>query len=167
MARDFAQRLNAILQQPVFVLPNAYEREAVDVPGTDGWTKMSKSRGNVIDSADEPDLIRHKIMRIATQCSAAGEQSSGTAALFRFAELCCRPEIFQSYVSKYKNGEGKFFGEMKRDVSDAIVRLCQPVKDRVTKLDDTYVDRMLRDGSKKVRELAYDTLCRARKAIGM
>ena len=62
-AREIVRRFNELygetLVEPTALLPD--NAACLRLPGTDGKAKMSKSLGNCIYLADEPDDIRTKI----------------------------------------------------------------------------------------------------------
>jgi tryptophanyl-tRNA synthetase len=70
MTRTFARRFNRIYNTEVFPEPLAYNfgEELVKIPGLDGSAKMSKSddESSAIFLADEPEVIRKKVMRAVT-----------------------------------------------------------------------------------------------------
>ncbi len=67
MARTFARRFNRMYDQDYFNIPQAFNfgEQLVKIPGLDGSGKMGKSEGegNAIFLADDPKVIRKKVMR--------------------------------------------------------------------------------------------------------
>jgi len=64
LCREIARRFNG-LYGPIFPEPQGLTTRVPRLPGTDG-RKMSKSYGNAINLADEPDAIRRKILTMVT-----------------------------------------------------------------------------------------------------
>ncbi|PYS96735.1 MAG: tryptophan--tRNA ligase [Acidobacteria bacterium] len=64
LCREIARRFNALYGQ-VFPEPQALTTRTPRLPGTDG-RKMSKSYGNAINLADDPERIRQKILTMVT-----------------------------------------------------------------------------------------------------
>src|SRR5210317_2297410 len=67
MMRTFARRFNRMYKNDYFPIPKAYNfgQALVKIPGLDGSGKMGKSEGegNAIFLADDPKVIRKKVMR--------------------------------------------------------------------------------------------------------
>jgi tryptophanyl-tRNA synthetase len=64
LCREIARRFNG-LYGPIFPEPQGLTTRVPRLPGTDG-RKMSKSYGNAINLADEPETIRRKILTMVT-----------------------------------------------------------------------------------------------------
>jgi len=64
LCREIARRFNG-LYGPIFPEPQGLTTRVPRLPGTDG-RKMSKSYGNAINLADEPETIRKKILTMVT-----------------------------------------------------------------------------------------------------
>lgn len=61
------------------------------------------------------------------------------------------------------------YGALKRDVADAVVELLRPVQERHAELagDPAEVDKVLREGAGRARELARPVVDRAYRAMGL
>lgn len=61
------------------------------------------------------------------------------------------------------------YGALKRDVADAVVELLRPVRERHAELaaDPAEVDKVLREGAGRARELARPVVDRVYEAIGL
>lgn len=61
------------------------------------------------------------------------------------------------------------YGALKRDVADAVVELLRPVQERHAELagDPAEVEKTLREGAGRARELARPVVDRAYRAIGL
>jgi len=64
LCREIARRFNG-LYGPIFPEPQGLTTRVPRLPGTDG-RKMSKSYGNAINLADDPETIRKKILTMVT-----------------------------------------------------------------------------------------------------
>lgn len=64
LCREITRRFNG-LYGPIFPEPQGLTTRVPRLPGTDG-RKMSKSYGNAINLADEPETIRRKILTMVT-----------------------------------------------------------------------------------------------------
>ena len=64
IVRSFNGTYDEVLVEPKALLPE--NQACMRLPGTDGKAKMSKSLGNCIYLADEPEVIRKKVMSMYT-----------------------------------------------------------------------------------------------------
>lgn len=165
-ARDFAGTFNRLFG-PTLTVPSVNVQNPIRVPGIDGTGKMGKSLGNTIDLLDDPQTIRQKVMSIPTQSEAGGPMTQGTEALFTLVELCCGPDVHRNYLQRYAAKEGKFFGEMKKALVQAICQLTEPMKERALLVSDDDVLDILAHGAQKVRPIADAVLHDMKKAMGL
>ena len=108
MARKFAKRFNHMYGVEYFTLPEPYNfgEELIKVPGLDGTGKMGKSEGNGIYLADDPEVIRKKVMRAVSD---AGPQkpnspmSEPVANLFYLLELLSAPDTVKHFRDSKSN----------------------------------------------------------------
>ena len=106
--REIVRKFNTIYSE-VLVEPEALLPEnsvCMRLPGTDGKAKMSKSLGNCINLADEPEEIRQKIMGMYTdplhiQVSDPGHLEGNT--VFTYLDAFCKAEHFKEYLPEYHN----------------------------------------------------------------
>lgn len=61
------------------------------------------------------------------------------------------------------------YGALKRDVADAVVELLRPLQERHAELagDPAEVEKVLREGAERARQLARPVVDRAYRAIGL
>ena len=104
--REIVRRFNDVygetLTLPEIVLPK--NQACMRLPGTDGKAKMSKSLGNCIYLADEPDEIRTKIMSMFTDPTHLRREDPGHTAgnpVFIYLDAFCRPEYFAEFLPAY------------------------------------------------------------------
>lgn len=93
-----------VLTEPEIKLPS--NKACLRLPGTDGKAKMSKSLGNCIYLADEPDEIKRKIMSMFTDPNHIRVEDPGTVEgnpVFTYLDAFCRDEHFEEFLPDYKN----------------------------------------------------------------
>ena len=78
----------------------------MSLPGLDGKAKMSKSLGNCIYLADEPETVREKVMSMYTdpdhiRVSDPGKVEGNT--VFTYLDAFCKDEQFSKYLPEYNN----------------------------------------------------------------
>lgn len=172
LARDLAVRFNQryghTFTVPKVTLPKVAAR-VMDLQ--DPTSKMGKSGGagpGVVFMLDEPAVIRKKVMRAVTDSGDGGvvydrEARPGVANLLDVLGACTGgdPAALAEQYSGY--------GALKRDVADAVVELLRPVQERHAELaaDPAAVEKVLREGAGRARELARPVVDRAYRAIGL
>lgn len=106
--KEIVRKFNALygetLVEPEIVLPK--NKNCFRLPGLDGKAKMSKSLGNCIYLADEPETVREKVMSMYTdpdhiRVSDPGKVEGNT--VFTYLDAFCKEEQFEKYLPEYKN----------------------------------------------------------------
>ena len=172
MARKFAKRFNHMYGVEYFTLPQPYNfgEELIKVPGLDGTGKMGKSEGNGIYLADEPEVIRKKVMRAVTD---AGPQapnsvmSEPVANLFYLLELLSTPDTVKHFRDTYNDCSIRY-GDLKKQLAEDIIAFTTPIRERILEIykDDKYLRKVVTMGAEKARESASKTIRDVREIIG-
>lgn len=179
--REIVRKFNSIYSE-VLVEPDALLPEnsiCMRLPGTDGKAKMSKSLGNCINLADEPEDIRQKIMGMYTdplhiQVSDPGHVEGN--AVFTYLDAFCRAEHFEGYLPEYHNLEelkehytrgGLGDVKIKKFLNAIIQEELEPIRGRRKEYekDIAAVYEILKKGSETARELAAETLDEVKRAM--
>ena len=107
-AREIVRRFNELygetLVEPSALLPD--NEACLRLPGTDGKAKMSKSLGNCIYLADEPEDIRTKVMGMYTDPNHLQVSDPGNTKdnpVFLYLDAFCTDEHFARYLPEYAN----------------------------------------------------------------
>jgi tryptophanyl-tRNA synthetase len=171
LTRDLAVRFNQRYGH-TFVVPRA-TRPAVGARVMnlqEPTSKMGKSEDvgpGIVYLLDEPDVVRKKIMRAVTDSGRDVEYDPegrpGVANLLEILAACTGGDpselggVYQSY------------GDVKKDVAEAVVEVLRPLRDRHRELcaDPAFVEGVLRDGAARARALARPTVDAAYRAIGL
>jgi len=172
MARKFAKRFNHLYGVEYFKLPEPYNfgEELIKVPGLDGAGKMGKSEGNGLYLADEPSVIRKKVMRAVTD---AGPQEPNSpmaepvANLFYLLELLSTPDTVEHFRSAYNDCSIRY-GDLKKQLAEDIITFNTPIRERINDIynDSDYLRKVVKMGAEKARESASKTLREVREIIG-
>ncbi len=174
MMRTFARRFNRMYKTDMFPIPKAYnfENELVKIPGLDGSGKMGKSEGedNAIFLADEPDVIRKKVMRAITDSGPTEmnqKKPEPIENLFTLMNVVSSTDTLEYFNEKYNTCEIRY-GEMKKQLAEDIIKFNQPILDKIKELstDVDFLRKVTTEGAEKARESAMRTLKEARKIIG-
>ncbi len=172
LTRDIAQRFNSIYGE-TFKLPEpVIPKTGARIMGLDDPTKkMSKSeeqKGHAIYLLDTPDDIRSKVMRAVTDSLrdiCFDEGRPGIYNLLVLYELFTgmnRPEIEARF-------EGKGYGDFKRELTDVIIEGLSPLQSNYRDLtaDETYIDSLLAEGTRKIRPVAEKILTTVKNKVGI
>ena len=163
VARRFNERYGAIFPEPDALLSSA-----PNILGLDG-TKMSKSKGNVVELRMTADETAKKLKGAKTDSDRHITYDPQTrpevANLLLVASLCecVSPEQIAEEIG---DGGG---GGLKRRVTDSLNETLAPVRARRQELaaDPSVVDAVLRRGNETANEVADATLAEVRDAMGM
>jgi len=167
LARTIATRFNSRYGE-TFTVPDGVQPESAAriMDLADPASKMGKSNSTGagrIALLDPPDVVRRTIARAVTD--AVGVVRDDPAAqpgvsnlLAILAECGGRPA-----------GEITSYGQLKREVTDAVEAVLTPLRARYAELsaDPGYVEGVLADGAARVRGRAAETVRRAKRAIGL
>ena len=167
MARDIAQRFNHNFSE-LFVLPEAQINENTAVlSGLDG-RKMSKSYNNTIPLFVPEKKLRKLIMKIKTNLLEPGEPKE--------TEDCTLFEIYQAFATesevdtmRTRFAEGIGWGDLKQELFEYLNEHLRGARDEYERLvaDPGHVERVLRGGAKRAREIAVPFIARVRDAAGI
>ncbi|MFU8831107.1 MAG: tryptophan--tRNA ligase [Wenzhouxiangella sp.] len=167
MARDIAQRFNHRYGEH-FVLPEAETDEHVaTLPGTDG-RKMSKSYDNTIPLWLPEKKLRKAIMKIKTNSQEPGEpkdpdQAAVYSVYAAFASAKQRADMRAAFA------DGIAWGEVKQALFELVNGELESPRERYEALinDPVKVERELKRGAERARELSRPFIDRLRHAVGI
>lgn len=174
MARTFGNRFNRMYSTDFFPEPVAYNfgEALVKIPGLDGSTKMGKSEGagNAIFLADEPAVIRKKVMRAVTDSGPTIEgepMSQPIENLFNLMRAVSTADTVQHFLDAYHDASIRY-GDMKKQLAEDIIAFAAPLRERILEIsaDSAYLSKVARMGAEKARESASATVNEARRIIG-
>ena len=174
MARTFGNRFNRIYQTDYFPEPYAYNfgAELVKIPGLDGGTKMGKSEGegNAIFLADEPSVIRKKVMRAVTDSGPAVPEeamSQPVENLFNLMRAISSKDTVDHFMDAYNKASIRY-GDMKKQLAEDIIAFTTPLRKKILEIDgdNDYLSKVAKMGAEKARESASKTVSDVRRIIG-
>jgi tryptophanyl-tRNA synthetase len=163
LARDVAQRFNARFGETFVVPEGIYPEVGARIMDLQEPTrKMSTTGGTeqgTVKVLDEPDTIRKKFRSAVTDSGREirrGDDKPGVTNLIDILSVATqRPpgEIEVAY-------DGSGYGDLQRDVGDAVVELLAPVRERYLELraDEPELLRLLASGADKARAASTPTL---------
>jgi tryptophanyl-tRNA synthetase len=174
MMRTFANRFNRMYNVKYFPEPYAYNfgEELIKIPGLDGSTKMSKSdnEGSAIFLADEPEVIRKKIMRAVTDSGPTEPNQQKPQAIeniFNLMKILSNAETYEHFNDLYNNCQVRY-GDMKKQLAEDAIIFLQPFREKIKEYhsDKEYLKKVVKTGADKARESAAKTLREVREIIG-
>ena len=167
MTRDIAQRFNHQYGE-IFVIPQGViGQESAVLPGLDG-RKMSKSYGNIIPLFCNSKTLRKHVMKIKTNSLEPGEPKS--------SEDCLLFDIYKSFASdsqissmKKDLEDGISWGDAKNQLYELLDEQLSSYRLRYDELmsDPSYLDKVLRDGAERAREVAHTNLNEIKSVTGL
>ena len=173
MTRNYAKRFNHRYGVEYFKQPEAYNfgQELIKIPGLDGSGKMGKSEGNCIYLIDEPKTIEKKVKGALTDNGPEGPnmpKPDYIENLFSILKVVSTPEIVAHYDNLWITGETKWYGNLKKQLAEDIIKVTTPIRERIhaIKNDTTYLRKVQREGAEKARESSRKTLQDVREIMG-
>lgn len=171
LTREIARRFNTLYDE-VFPVPDVLVGEVPTLVGTDGSAKMSKSLGNAILLSDDEKTIHKKVFSMYTDPNRVRADIPGTVEgnpVFIYHDIFNKnKEEVDDLKSRYKAGKVGDV-EVKEKLQKAINTFLDPIRDKRKEYAERkgYVDEVIYDGTRKMREEARVTLKEMKKAMGM
>lgn len=180
-AREIVRKFNSIygetLIEPTALLPKSENEKRL--VGTDGNAKMSKSIGNCIYLKDSPEEIRKKVFAMYTDPNHVRVEDPGSVdgnVVFTYLDIFCKEDSFSKYLPEYKSLEelkehyrrgGLGDVKIKKFLNDILQEELKPIRERREELakNPEYVYNVLKEGTKKAREKARQTLDEVKEAM--
>tara|TARA_B100001105_G_scaffold236839_1_gene212932 strand:- start:832 stop:1842 length:1011 start_codon:yes stop_codon:yes gene_type:complete len=167
MTRDIAQRFNHNFGD-ILVIPEAViGKNTAILSGLDG-RKMSKSYNNTIPLFAEEDQLRKLVMKIKTNSLEPGQpKETSDSTLFDIYSAFATSDEISVMEKRYK--EGISWGEMKNILFEYLNEHLKSYRKDYQQLinDPTEVERELRKGAEKAREISVPFLDQIRSAVGI
>ncbi|MGC9455692.1 MAG: tryptophan--tRNA ligase [Phycisphaerae bacterium] len=169
MTRDIAGKFNRSFGRDVLVLPEAkIVPEVAIVPGIDGQ-KMSKSYDNTIEIFQTEKQTKKRCAQIVTDSTPLEEPKDPEKCnVFAMLKLFATPEELEDIAGRYRAG-GYGYGHTKQRLAELINEQFAEARDRYAELEKRpdEVRDILREGGRKARDAAEQTMQRVRSAAGV
>jgi tryptophanyl-tRNA synthetase len=167
LSREIVRRFNNFYGD-VFPEPQPLFTETPKVPGLDG-RKMSKSYGNTIGLTASADEIRKLAMTMFTDPNRIRRSDPGNpdiCNLFQFHRLFSDPETIARVDHQCRTAQIGCVDD-KKLIAEIMIERLRPIRERREQIDrnPSVVWDVLRDGSRRARERAAETMDVVRKAM--
>lgn len=158
-----------------FPEPTRFATRGEYVPSLTGEGKMSKTvEGSFINITDDLETIKSKVAKMPTDSgmgSFSGDgPEKGTAihTVLSFVELFQGKEKAEEYKKLYTSS-GIKYGDLKRELSEAIYEELRPLQEKRKELEGNpeYVEKVIREGAEKAREVARETMKEVKEKMGL
>jgi len=167
-SRVLARRFNKIYRTSIFLPCRAKVGEIGRLVGTDGKEKMSKSGGNAICLADDPEIVKKKIMGLYTdptrlRVTDPGHIEGNPLFIYLDAFATDKAEI-DEYKRLYQNGQ---IGDvpLKKRLAEIVEALLVPMRERRAEVENTNVMEHVRRGTAEASVIADSVLARMKSAM--
>ena len=168
LSREIVRRFQNFYGE-LFVEPQPLLTKFPRLPGLDN-RKMSKSYSNAIYLADDAETVRKKVMQMYTDPKRVRADIPGTVEgnpVFMYHDAF-NPDAAEVDDLKGRYREGKVGDvEVKKKLAAALNAYMDPIRERraqvLAKPDQLH--EILREGSRRARAIAQDTMERVRSAV--
>jgi tryptophanyl-tRNA synthetase len=171
LARDVAQRFNARFGE-TFVLPEGiYPEVGARIMDLQEPTKKMSTTGGTeqgtVKVLDEPDVIRKKFRSAVTDSGREIRRADDKPGVTNLVDvLSVATDRSPEEIERAYDGSG--YGDLKRDVGDAVAELLAPVRERYLELrgDEPELLRLLAAGADQARAASGPTLAAMYERMG-
>ncbi len=170
--REIVRKFNQTYKRNVLVEPQALVPEISRLPGIDGKAKMSKSLGNAIYLADEPDVIRKKVMSMYTDPNHLRVQDPGNVEnnpVFMYLDAFGTDKDKIAEMKEHYRRGGLGDVVVKKYLNEILQEVLEPIRIRRKEFEKykPEVYKILELGTKNARQLASKTLANVKSAMGI
>jgi tryptophanyl-tRNA synthetase len=174
MTRTFGNRFNRMYNVDYFPEPHAFNfgNELVKIPGLNGSGKMGKSEGegNAVYFADEPELIRKKVMKAVTDSGPTEPNQPKPEAIqniFQLMKVVSSAQTYDYFEEKYNQCQIRY-GDMKKQLAQDMIAFTEPFREQIKALlsNEDYISKVRSIGREKAYESASKTINEVRQIVG-
>jgi len=168
LSREVVRRFHTFYGE-VFVEPQPMLTRFARLPGLDN-RKMSKSYGNAIDLADDPETVRKKVMQMYTDPARVRADIPGNVEgnpVFTYHDAF-NPDTAEVDDLKVRYRAGKVGDvEVKKKLIVALEKTLEPMRDRRAQIlaRPGALREIVEEGSARARGIARETMARVRDAM--
>lgn len=171
LTRDIARRFN-LLYGEVFPMPETLISEVPTLIGTDGKGKMSKSSGNTIFLSDDKKSVEKKVRAMYTDPNRIHADVKGTVEgnpVFIYHDIFNENKgQVEELKKRYREGNVGDV-EVKTVLAEVLNRFLDPIREKREHFakEKGLVEKILYEGTEKMREISGETLKEMKSAMGI
>jgi tryptophanyl-tRNA synthetase len=175
LCRDIAQKFNNDFKKNIFPIPEPLIQKNISrvMSLRDGTKKMSKSEDSSysrIDLKDSADDIIKKIKKAKSDSSSIPDNLKD---LEKKPEALNLINIYSDLTGKsleqaLNDVKGKDYSYLKNKLSEVLIEVICPIGKKIKDLleDKSYLEKVLKEGTEKARDLAVHNLKEVRNVVG-
>jgi len=167
--REIVRKFNS-LYGDTFVEPEALVGDIKRLPGIDGGAKMGKSLGNAIYLSDSEEELKKKVMRMYTDptrihATDPGKVEGNPVFVYHDAFNPNKAEV-ADLKARYESGKVGDI-EVKEKLFTALNDFLKPIREKRVEFEKNpeELDKILKEGTAKAREVAKETMAKVRAAM--
>jgi tryptophanyl-tRNA synthetase len=170
LTREVARRFNGRFGD-YFPEPQTLLGRGARIMGIDGESKMSKSLGNAIGVAEEPDAIWEKLRPAKTDVARKRRSDPGhpdRCNIFSYHKLVTPDDQVREIIEGCTSA-GIGCIDCKKVFFENLMKVLEPIREKRKELErkPEFVREALREGARKARGIARETLQGAKKLMGL
>lgn len=168
ITRDVALTFNRSYGDVLTIPEAVIRKEVMTIPGIDG-RKMSKSYNNVIPIFAPSNQVRKPVMRIVTDSKLPEDpKDPDECNVFAIYQHFADADAVAAKRERYLEG-GLAYGEMKKELFALLETTFSAQREQYNALMDNRdeLDKVLKRGGEKARDIAVPILAKVRKAVGV
>jgi tryptophanyl-tRNA synthetase len=170
LTREVARRFNGRFGD-YFPEPQTLLGRGARIMGIDGESKMSKSLGNAIGVAEEPDAIWEKLRPAKTDVARKRRSDPGhpdRCNIFSYHKLVTPDDQVREIIEGCTSA-GIGCIDCKKVFFENLMKVLDPIREKRKELErkPEFVREALREGARKARGIARETLQGAKKLMGL
>ena len=167
--REIVRKFNSIYGE-VLKEPNAVLSKGKRIKGLDGNDKMGKSLGNAIYLCDDEETIRKKIMSAVTDPNKIkkDDPANPDVCMVNYYHKLIGNENIEKLCSECKQG-ARGCVQCKKELIENMMNFLNPIHEKIKYYEEhpEEVDTILKEGTKKAKEKAEETMNKVKKAINI
>jgi len=168
--REIVRKFNSLYGNGKDILhePEALISKNARIKGLDGNAKMGKSLGNAIYLADDDETIRAKVKSAVTDPSKIrkDDPANPDVCMVAYYHKLFSKDNLETICDECKKGH-RGCVNCKKELADNIIKHLEPIRQRrkYYELHKDEVQKILEEGTHKVREITRETLRQVKEAM--
>ena len=169
-AREIVRKFNSLYGNGKEILrePEALVSKNSRIKGLDGNAKMGKSLGNAIYLADDDETIRAKVKSAVTDPNKIrkDDPANPDICMVAYYHKLFSEDNLETICDECRKGH-RGCVNCKKELADNIIKHLEPIRERRRYYENhkEEVQKILEDGTNKVREITRETLRQVKEAM--